>query len=138
MGPKRGGVHQGTRQSSRLHGRDASPKPDEQLFPNQNQGPFEQPHLEDVVDTVCVAPTQAIDPHLQHTVELLTQALFRAGHTRDLALTYVDQTRRIGAVDFDGRGDPAVAEDWIENVEKIMEVMEVPHEQGGFGCILSS
>lgn len=44
-------------------------------------------------------------------------------------MTFVDQVKRIGVVNFDGGGDLAAAEDWIENVENIMEVMEVPQER---------
>ncbi|VVA39015.1 PREDICTED: Transposon, partial [Prunus dulcis] len=37
--------------------------------------------------------------------------------------------KRIGATDFDGDGDPAVAEEWIERIERIMEVMAVPQDR---------
>ncbi|KAI5324242.1 hypothetical protein L3X38_033315 [Prunus dulcis] len=36
-------------------------------------------------------------------------------------MTFADQARRIGAINFDGDNDLAAAEDWIENVENIME-----------------
>ncbi|VVA33282.1 PREDICTED: Transposon, partial [Prunus dulcis] len=35
----------------------------------------------------------------------------------------------IGATEFDGDGDPAVAEEWIEKMERIMEVMAVPQDR---------
>lgn len=73
--------------------------------------------MDDVAETVPVAPAHAIDPHLQRIVELLTQALSRARHTKDPTLTYIDEARRIGAVDFDWSGDPTVAEDWIKNMD---------------------
>lgn len=76
-----------------------------------------------------VTPIRAVDPQLQQTVELLTHALSRGGRTKDLAMTLADLARKIGAVDFDMSGDPAVAEDWIENMEKILEVIEVPQER---------
>ncbi|VVA39500.1 PREDICTED: LOC109794585 partial, partial [Prunus dulcis] len=37
--------------------------------------------------------------------------------------------KKIGATDFDGAGDPAVAEEWIERMERIMEVMVVPQDR---------
>ncbi|XP_034197179.1 uncharacterized protein LOC117612609 [Prunus dulcis] len=66
------------------------------------------------------------DPNFQQTLELLTQALARTGQPRDPSLGYADQAKRIGATDFDGDGNPAVAEEWIERMERIMEVMVVP------------
>ncbi|XP_020409514.1 uncharacterized protein LOC18781549, partial [Prunus persica] len=60
---------------------------------------------------------------------MLTQALSRAGQPRDPSLGYADQAKRIGAIDFDGTGDPAVAEGWIERMERIMEVMAVPQDR---------
>ncbi|BBN69306.1 transposable element gene [Prunus dulcis] len=69
------------------------------------------------------------DPKIQQTLELLTQALSRTGQPRDPSLGYADQAKRIGATDFDGAGDPAVAEEWIERMERIMEVMAVPQDR---------
>ncbi|XP_034207192.1 uncharacterized protein LOC117621042 [Prunus dulcis] len=45
------------------------------------------------------------------------------------SLGYADQAKRIGAIDFDGDGDPAVAEEWIERMERIIEVMAVPQNR---------
>ncbi|XP_021806448.1 uncharacterized protein LOC110750424 [Prunus avium] len=73
--------------------------------------------------------TPPIDPNFQHTLELLTQPLSRTEHTRDASLTYADQARRIGAVEFNGDGDPAMAEEWIEKMERIMDVMDIPQER---------
>ncbi|XP_034207089.1 uncharacterized protein LOC117620937 [Prunus dulcis] len=69
------------------------------------------------------------DPNILQTLELLTQALSRAGQSRDPSLGYADQAKRIGATEFDGDGDPAVAEEWIEKMERIMEVMAVPQDR---------
>ena len=66
------------------------------------------------------------DPNFQQTLELLTQALSRTGQSRDPSLGYADQAKRIRAIDFDGDGIPAVAEEWIERMERIMEVMAIP------------
>ncbi|XP_034208211.1 uncharacterized protein LOC117621768 [Prunus dulcis] len=69
------------------------------------------------------------DPNFQQTLELLTQALSQTGQSRDPSLGYADQAKRIGATDFDGDVDPAVAEEWIERMERIMEVMAVPQDR---------
>jgi hypothetical protein len=74
-------------------------------------------------------PAQTVDPALQQTIELLTQALSLAGHGRDPSLSYADQARRIGATEFNGEGDPVVVEEWIEKMERIMEVMDIPQER---------
>ena len=66
------------------------------------------------------------DPNFQQTLELLTQALARTGQPRDPSLGYADQAKGIGVTNFDGNGNPAVAEEWIEKMEQIMEVMAVP------------
>ena len=57
---------------------------------------------------------------------MLAQALAWTGQPRDPSLGYADQVKRIGATDFDGDGNPAVAEEWIERMEWIMEVMAIP------------
>lgn len=41
-------------------------------------------------------------------------------------MNYTDQARRIGATELDGDGDPTVAEEWIEKMESIMDVIDVP------------
>ncbi|CAL2239511.1 unnamed protein product [Prunus armeniaca] len=69
------------------------------------------------------------DPNFQQTLELLTQALYKTGQSRDPPLGYADQAKRIGATNFDGDGDPAVAEEWIERTDWIMEVMVVPQNR---------
>ncbi|CAL8168055.1 unnamed protein product [Prunus armeniaca] len=51
------------------------------------------------------------------------------GQSKDPSPGYADQAKRIGATDFDGDGDPAVAEEWIERIERIMEVMAVPQNR---------
>ncbi|KAI5348921.1 hypothetical protein L3X38_001808 [Prunus dulcis] len=56
-------------------------------------------------------------------------ALSRTGQSRDPSPGYADQAKRIGATDFDGDGDPAVAEEWIKRMERIMEVMAVPQDR---------
>ncbi|XP_021811765.1 uncharacterized protein LOC110754942 [Prunus avium] len=59
---------------------------------------------------------------------MLTQALSRTEQPREPSLSYADQATRIGATDFDGDGDPAVAEEWIERMEWTMRVMAVPQD----------
>ncbi|CAL9024787.1 unnamed protein product [Prunus brigantina] len=71
-------------------------------------------------------PTPSVYPNFPQTLELLTLALSRTGQPRDPSQSYVDQARRIGAIKFDGVGDPTVAEEWIEKMERIMDVMDVP------------
>ncbi|KAI5351438.1 hypothetical protein L3X38_004329 [Prunus dulcis] len=66
-------------------------------------------------------PTMPGDPNFQQTLELLTQALSRTGQSRDPSLGYADQAKRTGATDFDGDGNPAVVEEWIERMERIMK-----------------
>ncbi|CAL8167517.1 unnamed protein product [Prunus armeniaca] len=56
-------------------------------------------------------------------------ALSKNGQSRDPSLGYANQAKRIGATDFDGDGDPAVAKKWIERMERIMEVMAVPQNR---------
>ncbi|CAL2270249.1 unnamed protein product [Prunus armeniaca] len=74
-------------------------------------------------------PTRPGDPNFQQALELLTQALSRNGQSRDPSLGYADQAKRVGATDFDGDGNPAVAEKWIERMKRIMEVMAVPQNR---------
>ncbi|XP_020412075.1 uncharacterized protein LOC18786176 [Prunus persica] len=128
MGPKRGGTHRGIRRPSRLRGRDPSLESKNPPIPGPVPEQVEQSYVGGSAGTVPVMPTPPIDPNFQQTLELLTQALSRTGEPRDASLTYADQARRIGAVEFNGDGDPAVAEEWIE-MERIMDVMDVPHER---------
>ncbi|KAI5323091.1 hypothetical protein L3X38_032163 [Prunus dulcis] len=79
MGPKRGGVCRGTKQSSRQKGHDSQLGQEEVPVP---------------------APVPEPDVGIKQ--------------------------RGLGAIDFDGDGTPAVAEEWIERMEQIMEVMAVP------------
>ncbi|CAL9012613.1 unnamed protein product, partial [Prunus brigantina] len=73
--------------------------------------------------------TVPVNTNVQQTLELLTQALTRTGPPRDPSLGYAEQAKRIGATDFDGDGDPAMAEEWIEKIERVMEIMRVPQDQ---------
>ena len=92
----------------------------------QPQKPVQQSFVGGPARAIPVMPTMPVDLSFQQTLELLTQALSRIGQPRDLSLSYADQAKRIGATEFDGDGDPAVAEEWIEKMEQIMEVMTVP------------
>lgn len=60
---------------------------------------------------------------------MFTHALAKIGQSRDLSLSYTDQAKRLGATDFDGDGDPAMVEEWIERMKRIMEVMAIPQER---------
>ncbi|XP_021833422.1 uncharacterized protein LOC110773228 [Prunus avium] len=126
MGPKRGGTRRGTRQSSRLRGQDPHPKPENE--PNSGLTPeqVEQSYVGGQTGAVPEMATPQMDPNFQQTLELLTQALSRTGHSRDPSLNYADQARRIEAVEFDGDGDGDPAMEWIEKMERIMDVMDVP------------
>ncbi|CAL9029101.1 unnamed protein product, partial [Prunus brigantina] len=129
MGPKRGGVRRGTRQSSRVRGQ--VPQPEQEEIPRQAPAP------EPVGGTFVGGPAGAapamttvpVNTNVQQTLELLTQALTRTGPPRDPSLGYAEQAKRIGATDFDGDGDPAMAEEWIEKIERVMEIMRVPQDQ---------
>ncbi|CAL8993984.1 unnamed protein product [Prunus brigantina] len=129
MGPKRGGVRRGTRQSSRVRGQ--VPQPEQEEIPRQAPAP------EPVGGTFVGGPSGAapamttvpVDPNVQQTLELLAQALTRPGQSREPSLGYAEQAKRIGAIDFDGDGDPAMAEEWIEKIERVMEIMRVPQDQ---------
>ncbi|KAI5347763.1 hypothetical protein L3X38_000650 [Prunus dulcis] len=122
MGPKRGGFRRGTRQSSRVRGQNPPLEPENLLTPEPVQEPVEQSFVGGPSGPAPPMPTVMGDPNLQQTLELLTQALSRAGQSRDPSLGYADQAKRIGATDFDGDSDPAVAEEWIEKMERIMEL----------------
>ncbi|XP_020421244.1 uncharacterized protein LOC109949586 [Prunus persica] len=126
MGPKRGGVRRGTRQSSRQRGQDPQLGQEEVPVPAPVPEPVEQSVVGGSSGAVPAMPPMQGDPHFQQTLELLMQALARTGQPRDPSLGYADQAKRIGATDFDGDGTPAVAEEWIEKMEWIMEVMAVP------------
>ncbi|CAL2229316.1 unnamed protein product [Prunus armeniaca] len=116
----------GTRQSSRVRGQDPPPKQEEIPIPTPVPEPVEQSFVGGPSGAAPAVPTMPGDPNFQQTLELLTQALSRTGQTRDPSLGYADQAKRIGATDFDGDGDPTVAEEWIERMERIMDVMRVP------------
>ncbi|KAI5313205.1 hypothetical protein L3X38_042379 [Prunus dulcis] len=91
MGPKHGGTHRGTRQSSRLRGRDPSPEPENPPIPSLAPEQVKQSFVGGPAGAVQIMPTLPVDPNFQHTLELLTHALSRTGHTRDTSLTYADQ-----------------------------------------------
>lgn len=128
MGPKRGGTHRGIQRASRLRGLDPSPEPENPPIPGPVLEHVEQSYVGGLAGVVPVMPTPSIDPNFQQTLELLTQALSRTGQPRDASLTYADQAKRIRVVEFNGDGDPAMAEEWIE-MERIMDVMDVPQER---------
>ncbi|XP_020412808.1 uncharacterized protein LOC109947286 [Prunus persica] len=126
MGPKRGGVRRGTRQSSRQREQDPQLGQEEVHVPAPVPEPVEQSVVGGSSGAVPAMPPMQGDPHFQQTLELLTQALARTGQPRDPSLGYANQVKRVGATDFDGDGTPAVAKEWIEKMERIMEVMAVP------------
>ncbi|BBG97313.1 hypothetical protein Prudu_006394 [Prunus dulcis] len=95
-------------------GRNPPLEPENLPTPEPAQEPVEQPFIGGPSGPAPPRPTVMGDPNLQQTLELLTQALSRAEQSRDPSLGYADQAKRIGATDFDGDGDPAVAEEWIE------------------------
>ncbi|BBN68210.1 hypothetical protein Prudu_333S000100 [Prunus dulcis] len=122
MGPKRGGFRRGTKQSSRVKGQNP--------LPEQEEFPIPAPSFVGGPSGAAPAmPTMPGDPNFQQTLELLTQALSRTGQSRDPSLGYADRAKRIGATYFDGDGDPAVVEEWIERMERIMKVMAVPQNR---------
>ncbi|BBN67675.1 hypothetical protein Prudu_150S000400 [Prunus dulcis] len=108
MAPKRGGFRRGTRQSSRVRGQNPPPELENFPTPEPVQEPVEQSFVGGPSGPAPPMPTVMGDPNLQQTLELLTQALSRAGQSRDPSLGYADQAKRIGATEFDGDGDPAV------------------------------
>ncbi|CAL9004185.1 unnamed protein product, partial [Prunus brigantina] len=128
MGPKRGGTYRGIQRPSQLRGHDPSPELENPPIPSPIPEQVEQSYVGGLAGAVPVMPTPPIDPNFQQTLELLTQALSRTRQPRDASLTYVDQARGIGAVEFNGDGDLAMAEEWIE-MERIMDVMNVPQER---------
>ncbi|XP_034208114.1 uncharacterized protein LOC117621659 [Prunus dulcis] len=124
MGPKRGGFRRGTRQSSRVRGQNSPPEPEDLPIPEPVQEPVEQSFVGGPSGPAPPMPTIMGDPNLQQTLELLTQALSRTGQSRDPSLGYADQAKRTGQ-----SSDPAVAEEWIERMERIIEVMAVPQDR---------
>ncbi|BBN68979.1 transposable element gene [Prunus dulcis] len=119
----------GTRQSSRVRGQNPPPEPEDFPIPEPVQEPVEQSFVGGPSGPAPPMPTMMGDPNFQQTLELLTQALSLTGQSRDLSLGYANQAKRIGATDFDGDGDPTVAEEWTERMERIMEVMAVPQDR---------
>ncbi|KAI5318586.1 hypothetical protein L3X38_038294 [Prunus dulcis] len=110
------------KQSSQVRGQNPPPEQEEFLIPAPVPKPVEQSFVGGPSRAAPLIPTMPGDPNFQQTLELLNQALSRTGQSRDLSLGYADQAKRIGATDFDGDGDTAVAEEWIERMERIMEV----------------
>ncbi|CAL9014111.1 unnamed protein product [Prunus brigantina] len=112
--------------------------------PEQEEIPRQAPAPEPVGGTFVGGPSGAapamttvpVDPNVQQTLELLAQALTRPGQSREPSLGYAEQAKRIGAIDFDGDGDPAMAEEWIEKIERVMEIMRVPQDQRGVMTVL--
>ncbi|KAI5338173.1 hypothetical protein L3X38_017444 [Prunus dulcis] len=92
----------------------------------------EESFVRDPTGAALVMPIPPVDQNFSQTLELLTQALSRNRQTTDATLTYEDQARRIGAVEFNGDGDPILADEWIEKVGRIMDVMDVPRSAGRF------
>ncbi|KAI5334834.1 hypothetical protein L3X38_024967 [Prunus dulcis] len=99
---------------------------EEVLVPAPVPEPVEQSVVGGSSRAAPAVPTMQGDPNFQQTLELLAHALARTGQPRDPSMGYADQAKRIGATDFDGDGTPAVAKEWIERIEQIMEVMAVP------------
>ncbi|KAI5342652.1 hypothetical protein L3X38_010528 [Prunus dulcis] len=126
MGRKCGGFRRGTRESSRVRGQNPLPEQEEFPIPAPVPESVEQSFVGGPSGAAPPMPTMPGDLNFQQTLELSTQALSMTGQSRDPSLGYDNQAKRIGAIDFDDDGDPAVAEKWIERMEWIMEVMAIP------------